>query len=422
MKKNNLLSKPFVLSLLFLPIIICVSLTLELIFHLFKLKNGIISFPITNTIAALIFGLIYTKINKDMLSKKQKTRIALYFFLICFIIFTTAVFIFTDLLNKPLAFLISDLIIFLFSSILLALSIYCIYPALGLGCKIASLNKADNIDKTKLQDCLLIIFLIVLTMFYDKYDNMVIDSLTTPIMKHMGYVRGKPVNIEPEYFEDKISISGFDFIHTPNYANLKLEYYYYIPKNIKKNKKQKVPFLIMVVDFKGKSQKVDVQPFKDFAQQKGFVIISPHFIQDEKHWDTKKSYQYPKVWSGEAFNNILADFKKKQYIDYKELYFFGNSAGAQFSERYSFLYPEEVKACFLFDPNGVTLPTIKQKIKFMITVGTKEVDVRKKTAKNFYNTAKKLGIDVKYKEYNIGREFSNEQIKDSIIFFKSVNN
>lgn len=420
MKKNYLLNKPIILSLLFLLIIICVSLTLESIFHLLKIKSSITSLSITNTIAAFIFGLIYTKISKEMLSKKQKTKMTLYIFLIYFVIFTTSVFIFMDLLNKPLAFFVSDLIIFSLSSIALAVSIYCIYPSLNLGCKITSLKEPDNIEKTKLQDCLLIIFLIALTMCYEKYSNMVIDGLTNPILKHMGYVRGKPVNIEPEHFEDKISISGFDFVRTSDYANLKLEYYYYIPKSIKKNKKQKVSFLILVVDIKGKEQKIDAQLFKDFAQQKGFVIISPHFIQDETYWNIKKSYQYPAVWSGDAFNNVLDDFKKKHHIDYKELYFFGNLAGAQFSERYSFLYPEKVRACFLFNPNGDTLPTKKQKMKFMVTVGTKETDVRKKTAKDFYNTAKKLGIDVKYKEYNTENKFANEQIKDSIMFFKSV--
>lgn len=421
MKKNEWLNKPIILSLLFLLTIICVALVFENLFNLMKVSSGILVEPITCTVAALIFGLIYTKINKEMLLKNQKIKISLYFLIFTISFFLLFSSVFMDLFNKKMPFLIVDLIIIFSSSIFLVISVSCIYPALGLGCKITNPNKSNNTEKTKLQDFLIIIFFIVLTIFYNNVDKTAVNTLTTMVMENMGYVRVKPVHIELKSFEDKISVSGIDFIYTQNYANPKLGYYYYIPKSIKKNKVQKAPFLIMVPGLSGNGQDFVTQPYKDFAQKKGFIIIAPSFMEDDKNWNSETSYQYPIAWSGKAFNNILSDFSTKQNIHPKGLYLFGISAGAQFAERYALLYPKDVTACFLCAPGGVTLPTTKQKTKFIISVGNKDENVRKQAAYKFYKTAKTLGINVKYKEYNIGHGLSDKQIHDSIVFFRSAN-
>lgn len=201
MEKNNWLKKPIVLSLLFLPIVICISLAIDIPFELLKINYGIIVIPVSFTITAFIFGLIYTKTSKEMLSKEQKMKIFIYstVFALFIDLFLSAIFL--DLAHKAPAFLIANIIIMLSAFIFIFLSTGCIYPALGLGCKIANSGKANNTEKTKLQDCLLIIFFIVLTMFYNKIYNKLIDVLTTPVMEHMGYVRVKHSKVEQKRIE-----------------------------------------------------------------------------------------------------------------------------------------------------------------------------------------------------------------------------
>lgn len=393
MKKNSLLNKAFVISLL----LFLFSFTFYLITS-FSNVSFFVESIITSFAIALLLGLYQEKLNIT-LNKIKKIKISIYYSLIYIILFIP-IGTFLSYVGTKNSFAAS-ITTLEFTGIYLTFGI-ALYLGLLLGCEISKSNETKLIKKFKFKHFSLIVLFIVLTLFCYKFYNPVFDALNATLVEH---------HIKPKKSEDKISIRGVESFRTPNFTNSKLEYYYYIPKSIIKNKMQKVPFLILVVDFKGKEQENDVPLFKNFAQQEGFVIIVPHFIQDEKYWKT-----------GDTFNNLLADFKKKQHIDYKELYFFGNWTGAQFSEKYSFLYPEKVRACFLFDPNEITLPTEKQKIKFMITVGNKEIDGRKKIAKDFYNTAKKLGIDVKYKEYNTGNKFAYEQINDSILFFKSVNN
>lgn len=215
-------------------------------------------------------------------------------------------------------------------------------------------------------------------------------------------------------------ISGRGCVHTDNYANINLEYYYYIPSSVKNSSSKAAPFLVMVPGLSGDGEGFVSPEFRNFAQQYGFVIIAPSFREDSANFEKCQSYQYPAAWSGKAFNQILNDFIDKQHIISQGLYMFGFSAGAQFVERYSLLYPNYVTACMPNAPGSVTLPESYKKTKFFIAVGAQDEDFRRKAAIDFYNKAKSLGINVKYKQYNVGHGLSAEQINDGIEFFKSV--
>jgi len=215
-------------------------------------------------------------------------------------------------------------------------------------------------------------------------------------------------------------VSGVGSITTGNYANTTLEYYYYIPIKVKRNRNKEAPFLVMVPGLSGNGQDFVTQPFKDFAQAEGFVIIAPSFKEDAKNWESGTSYQFPAAWSGKALNKILNDFIDKQKIASNGLYMIGFSAGAQFTERYSLLYPNYVIAASVNSPGGITQPIVYQKTKFLITVGSADLDVRKEHAAEFYNDAKAFGIDVQSKRYSCGHNFMDGQINDSIAFFKGV--
>lgn len=225
-------------------------------------------------------------------------------------------------------------------------------------------------------------------------------------------------SVVKKYFPTEIS--GTNSVTTDNYANTTLEYYYYIPIQLKKNKTKTAPFLVMVPGLSGSGQGFVSQPFKDFAQAEGFVIIAPTFKFDDKYLDSGTSYQYPAAWSGKALNKILNDFISKQDIASQGLYLLGFSAGAQFSERYSLLYPNYVIAASINAPGCVTLPVAYQKTKFVISVGSKDESFRKKAAADFYNASNQLGIDVHLNNYDCGHCLSEGEINDSIAFFRNV--
>ncbi len=218
------------------------------------------------------------------------------------------------------------------------------------------------------------------------------------------------------------ALSGIDSITTSNYANQTLSYFYYIPQNVSQNKQTRHPYLILVPGLNGQGQDFTTQPFKDFADQNGFVILAPSFIEDTKNWESKTSYQYPAVWSGRALNDILNSFDTKQGLLPSRIYMLGFSAGAQFVSRYSLLYPDYVTACAINAAGGTDDPTKYQNTKFYIAVGSQDEAGRKQTAQSFYNLLIQQKIDATYKEYqNTAHVISAEEIQDELNFFNNIN-
>ena len=407
MKNNNLLNKPMILSLI-ISMVFFFSLLISSI-----VNNALCQFLLCLIVLfyfSLYIGRFHSRKFKEELSKINKIKISLYYFIFWFILTSSVVILMvlnTTLKDIPLfSFNQKEIIIlstiFLMNFIAFTINSLLIYYGLSFGCKISAQVEAVNVRKVKLKNYLLIIFFIVLGLYLYRLNTSA----------HGGATKA----------QNEASVSGIDSISTINYANTKLEYYYYIPQRIKKNKIQKAPFLIMIPGLSGNGQDFVTQPFKDFAQQNGFVIIAPSFIEDSKNWDSETSYQYPAAWSGVALNNILNDFITKQNINPKGLYLYGFSAGAQFTERYSLLYPKYVVACAFHSAGGITLPVSGQKTKFFVSVGSQDLDVRKEVAANFYNKAKKLGITVQYKKYSCGHELITEQINDTLAFFRQVIN
>lgn len=218
------------------------------------------------------------------------------------------------------------------------------------------------------------------------------------------------------------SKAGTDSISTSNYANPSLNYYYYIPKQIVSSNIRKAPFLIMVPGLGGNGEAFVGQAFKYFAKREGFVIIAPTFIEDSNNWESRTSYQYPSAWSGQAMNKIINQFAAKENLAPEGVYMLGFSAGAQFVSRYSLLYPNFVTACAVNSAGGIDDPMQYQNTKFYVAIGTNDEDVRKQTAQKFYNLAKQKGIDITYKEYNIGHEYTQNEANDELAFFDRVKN
>lgn len=140
-----MLKKPSILTLL----LISISLLLILVFNLIitalgiKINVGIYSsFPI---IVAFIIGMIYTGIYKEVLPKKTKQKIAIYYFSIQLILSLILLAITTMIAPKiqttSSLFTVLSVTTFMLSII----KSIILYFALGLGCK----QKLKQIEKIK---------------------------------------------------------------------------------------------------------------------------------------------------------------------------------------------------------------------------------------------------------------------------------
>ena len=109
--------------------------------------------------------------------------------------------------------------------------------------------------------------------------------------------------------------------------------------------------------------------WKNFADRNHIAILGLGFLFIPEDWKTKTSYQYPAAWSGEGLSKILKMVSEQFSIDPNELYFWGVSAGAQFSIRFAQLHPKIVKAVAAHAAGGYDLPEEFLPTKFLITVG-----------------------------------------------------
>jgi len=211
---------------------------------------------------------------------------------------------------------------------------------------------------------------------------------------------------------------GIGSIGTDNYANKKLEYYYYIPAAVGEAKDRKYPLLVVIPGLSGRGENSVTQEFKDFAQKEKFIIIAPSFMYDENNWESQKSYQYPAAWSGAALIKIVNKMKEESGVRISYFYLFGHSAGAQFALRFCLWRPDLCAACAAHASGGSVKAAKNAYVRFFVTVGKQDTS-RIKNMQEFYESAKRCGMSVKYKEYDgVGHELSAAQIKDSLEFFK----
>lgn len=212
---------------------------------------------------------------------------------------------------------------------------------------------------------------------------------------------------------------GVDFINTDNYANTRLEFFYYIPSGVLEDREHAVEVLVCIPPLSGRGEKFVPPIFKEFAEEEKLVIIAPSFVWDKDNWDTRTSYQFPSVWSGDALLEIIEKLNERYGLQLSRLYLYGFSAGAQFALRFALWRPDLCIACAVHGSGGTIIPEEYVDVKFFVSVGRNDRS-RIPKAEVFVMQAKMLGIDVIYRQYPGGHYLPVQQIKDSLRFFKEI--
>lgn len=263
----------------------------------------------------------------------------------------------------------------------------------------------------KIRPFLLLVLLGVVIILASRYLN-----------KRSGIVPEQFINLNDKLkrvqYQDG-TIEGVDYIRTSNYANRILFYYYFVPGDIIKMKIESPRFLICIPGLSGNGESFGShKSINKFARAEGFIVIAPSFIWDQKNWYKRTSYQYPRVWSGQALIKIVESVKKKNGLKSANYYLLGFSAGAQFALRFAIWQPDLCVACASHASGGWVEAENSIPVKFFITVG--KMDKRRvPIIYYFYYSAIKLKIDTTIKIYNQGHHLTLQQIKDSLSFFKS---
>jgi len=202
--------------------------------------------------------------------------------------------------------------------------------------------------------------------------------------------------------------------------NTKLKYRVFIPD---KTSKTRFPVLVCIGGQNSEGNEYHTNPYRAFAKQNGFAIITVAFKNfDNEEFKKKRSYQYPKAWSAGALTTILGITAKRYPINPYKLYLFGFSAGAQFVHRFTMLHSFSVTACAAHGAGGYDLPKHYIKTPILVTVGSED----KSRIRRFYQFVEKA-VQEKIKIYpkvisGKGHLLSEEQRQMSFDFFLSIKN
>lgn len=147
MKKT--LQKPFVLTLLLLIISYVVGAGFMIIQTLLRIKHSsIVEIPFAFAIASLFLGIIYTSIYKMEIPKNNKIKIILNYFFTTLGLFLGLLVFICCYLHMDLYHIKEFFIGMQLPFFLIIIGSFCMYPALGLGCKVI-LKSIEKNEKQK---------------------------------------------------------------------------------------------------------------------------------------------------------------------------------------------------------------------------------------------------------------------------------
>ena len=203
---------------------------------------------------------------------------------------------------------------------------------------------------------------------------------------------------------------------TVEYEKKRLRYSYYMPQTTTSPSEE----LVLVPGLNGQGKSMITKEWKQLADEKKWLILAPTFrFEGAKAFNAQQSYQYPKVWSGKALNAAFEKLAEDKGVRVSSLYMVGFSAGAQFVERYIFLYPDKIKKAAIISSGSNDSVEKRISTEIFYGIGEKDKDVRKEAATKFIGEAKNKGISIIGKTYpKTGHSFNKDMKADVIEFLK----
>ena len=138
-----------------------------------------------------------------------------------------------------------------------------------------------------------------------------------------------------------------------------LSYYLFLPEKLSAKTK-----VLVCVHGISRNAEQQITAFHQQANSNNHIIIAPRF--SKKHY---RGYQRLEVGAAgltaaDALNRILHHVQETQPVKTDRISLFGYSGGAQFSHRYSMLYPEKINALFICSAGWFTFPNEDQKYPY----------------------------------------------------------
>jgi poly(3-hydroxybutyrate) depolymerase len=134
------------------------------------------------------------------------------------------------------------------------------------------------------------------------------------------------------------------------------EYWIYRPAHVP----DPAPILVTVHGI-SRNAREQVQLFRPWADQYGFVLIAPLFPADGSARYQRLESDEPADRADRVLHRILRDAEELTGISTDRPFFFGFSGGGQFVHRYTMAYPERVAAAVLGAPGWFTFPDREEK-------------------------------------------------------------
>lgn len=182
-------------------------------------------------------------------------------------------------------------------------------------------------------------------------------------------------------------------VETKAPENSYVSVYYRIPKNY--NPKSQTLYRVLVIfggrNFTGKMDASGAMGWGPWADENDVFIVSPGFKND--------SYWEPKVWSGKALIEALAEIKKKYRICDTKLLYYGYSAGSQCSNLFPAWKPEITRAWVSHACGVFHEPSQKMRgVPGLVTCG--DVDMQRyMISRKFVEDSRKKDVNIIWKSF-----------------------